>query len=134
MGWLSKKHIAKEHAQPEVLYEGSGMIWKLMRCSIKPYACCRGTHSCIDATIQLMEEANFPVDEIKAVKVRLSPFLYNMCGTRDLSSLASAQMSLPYALNGYNYIKRRRIKRIPSKLSQFCIYSISYGTYCAESR
>lgn len=92
------KTYAKDHAESEALYEGLGMIWKLMRCSIKPYASCRGTHSSIDAVIELMEDYGISVDEIKAVKIHLSPFLYNMCGTRDLSSLASAQMSLPYAL------------------------------------
>lgn len=35
---------------------------------------------------------------VDAIEVQLNPFLLDMCGTRDRTSLASAQMSLPYAL------------------------------------
>ncbi|BAN95701.1 MmgE/PrpD family protein [Plautia stali symbiont] len=36
--------------------------------------------------------------DIARIVVGLNPFLLEMCGTRELTSLAAAQMSLPYAL------------------------------------
>ncbi|KAA9000452.1 MmgE/PrpD family protein [Affinibrenneria salicis] len=88
--------IAPESQQPDALAAGLGEIWKLARCSIKPYASCRGTHSAIDALSNLLTA--HPEKKIARVRVRLNPFLMSMCGGRELASLAAAQMSLPYAL------------------------------------
>ena len=89
------KTIAPTTAEPEALIAGLGDPWKIMRCSIKPYASCRGTHSTVDAVSALLGEGG---SEVTAVHVRASAFLMNMCGGRDLGTLASAQMSLPYAV------------------------------------
>ncbi|KAA0016001.1 MmgE/PrpD family protein [Salinicola corii] len=99
-GFLST--VAPGHAEPAALTVGLGQIWKLSRCSLKPYASCRGTHAAIDALSVLIRDAELDAEAAKAsiqrIQVRLSPFLNDMCGTRDIDSLASAQMSLPYAL------------------------------------
>ncbi|RON09966.1 2-methylcitrate dehydratase [Pseudomonas brassicacearum] len=92
------KTLAAEHAQPEALDAELGVVWKLARCSIKPYASCRGTHSAIDALGLLLEQLQIEADQLEDVQVSLCGFLNEMCGARDVSSLAAAQMSLPYAL------------------------------------
>ncbi|MCU1750154.1 MmgE/PrpD family protein [Pseudomonas sp. 6D_7.1_Bac1] len=92
------KTLAAEHAQPEALDAELGVVWKLARCSIKPYASCRGTHSAIDALGLLLEQLQIEADQLEDVHVSLCGFLNEMCGGRDVSSLAAAQMSLPYAL------------------------------------
>ncbi|MFJ2362154.1 MmgE/PrpD family protein [Pseudomonas sp. NPDC087697] len=92
------KTLAAEHAQPEALDADLGLVWKLARCSIKPYASCRGTHSAIDALGLLLEQLQIEADQLEDVQVSLCGFLNEMCGGRDVSSLAAAQMSLPYAL------------------------------------
>ncbi|RKT99976.1 2-methylcitrate dehydratase [Burkholderia sp. Nafp2/4-1b] len=87
------------HAQvPEALTDGLGVQWKLMRCSIKPHASCRSAHAAIDAALQLANGSTLAVDEIERIVVRASAFVTRMCGGRDLSTLSSAQMSLPYAV------------------------------------
>lgn len=99
-GFLST--LAAKHANPDALTVDLGQTWKLSRCSIKPYASCRGAHAAIDALSALMQGAGLDAKAgevgIDRVQVRLSSFLNDMCGTRDIDSLASAQMSLPYAL------------------------------------
>ncbi|WP_110654179.1 MmgE/PrpD family protein [Salinicola halimionae] len=99
-GYLST--LAAGHAEPAALTAELGQTWKLSRCSIKPYASCRGAHAAIDALSALMREAELDAKaaeaNIQRIQVRLSPFLNDMCSTRDIDSLASAQMSLPYAL------------------------------------
>lgn len=90
--------MAAETQQPEALVADLGQVWKLARCSIKPYASCRGTHSAIDALDEILQQHDLQPGDIERITVGLNPFLQDMTGTRDLQSLAAAQMSLPYAL------------------------------------
>ncbi|CAI8834524.1 aconitate decarboxylase [Pseudomonas sp. IT-P171] len=92
------KTLATGTAQPEALDADLGTVWKLARCSIKPYASCRGTHSAIDALGLLLEQLQVTVDQVEDIQVSLCGFLQDMCGGQDVSTLAAAQMSLPYAL------------------------------------
>jgi 2-methylcitrate dehydratase PrpD len=92
------KTLAPATSTPQALDAGLGAVWKLARCSIKPYASCRGTHSAIDALGLLLEQLKVPVDQVEDVQVSLCGFLRDMCGGQDVSTLAAAQMSLPYAL------------------------------------
>ncbi|WP_085657168.1 MmgE/PrpD family protein [Pseudomonas sp. B11(2017)] len=92
------KTLAPGTAQPAALVADLGQVWKLARCSIKPYAACRGTHSAIDALGLLMAQLKVEAPQVEDVHVRLCGFLQAMCGGRDTASLAAAQMSLPYAL------------------------------------
>ncbi len=90
--------FAGDGAAPAALTERLGQIWKLERCSIKPYASCRGTHAAVDAAGLLFDRLGVGVDEIAKIEVRLCPFLNDMCGNAAIQTLADAQMSLPYAV------------------------------------
>jgi 2-methylcitrate dehydratase PrpD len=92
------KTLAGVTSQPEALDAELGAVWKLARCSIKPYASCRGTHSAIDAVGLLLDQLQVNVDQVEDIHVSLSGFLQGMCGDQEVSTLAAAQMSLPYAL------------------------------------
>ena len=95
-GFLST--LAPASATPEALTAQLGEIWKLERCSIKPYASCRGTHSAIDATGILLERLNAGAADIEKIVVRLCPFLNGMCGDNEIATLAAAQLSIRYAI------------------------------------
>ncbi|WP_413705209.1 MmgE/PrpD family protein [Pseudomonas sp. Pseusp16] len=90
--------LAAATSTPEALDADLGTVWKLARCSIKPYASCRGTHSAIDALGLLLDQLNVPVDQVEDIQVSLCGFLQDMCGGQDVGTLAAAQMSLAYAL------------------------------------
>jgi 2-methylcitrate dehydratase PrpD len=90
--------IAAAHADPALLTENFGENWRLDRCSIKPYATCRGTHSAIDAVRALLSAHRLSAGQIAAVDVDMSEFQFGMCGGKAISSRAEAQMSLPYAV------------------------------------
>ncbi|WP_445178303.1 MmgE/PrpD family protein [Pseudomonas sp. McL0111] len=92
------KTLASATARPQALDADLGVVWKLARCSIKPYAACRGTHSAIDALGLLLQQLQVDAGQVEDVAVSLCGFLQDMCGGRDIDSLAAAQMSLPYAL------------------------------------
>jgi 2-methylcitrate dehydratase PrpD len=91
--------FAPDTQQPEALLADLGVTWKIMRCSIKPHASCRSTHAAVDATLQLRgHQPDLDLGKLRGVHVRLSAFVNNMCGGRDLDKLASAQMSMPHAI------------------------------------
>ncbi|MGL6244084.1 MmgE/PrpD family protein [Pseudomonas sp.] len=90
--------LAGVSSDPSALDADLGVVWKLARCSIKPYAACRGTHSAIDALGLLLDELQIDTDHIEDIEVSLCGFLHDMCGGQDVGTLAGAQMSLPYAL------------------------------------
>ncbi|MFF1595066.1 MmgE/PrpD family protein [Streptomyces sp. NPDC058286] len=85
-------------AEPAALTDELGRTWKIMRSSLKPYASCRGTHSSVDALLTIMADQNLDAGDIATVHVSMSPFLHGMCGGRETTTLAAAQLSLPYAL------------------------------------
>jgi 2-methylcitrate dehydratase PrpD len=90
--------FAAEHARPADLTAHLGAPWKLMRCSIKPHASCRSTHGAIDAVLHLLASHPGAAGKVRRIDVALSAFVMGMCGGRDLATLASAQMSMPYAV------------------------------------
>ncbi|WP_241824489.1 MULTISPECIES: MmgE/PrpD family protein [Pseudomonas] len=92
------KTLAADTAVPEALDAELGHVWKLARCSIKPYAACRGTHSAIDALGLLLDQLQVSADQVESVQVSLCGFLQDMCGGQDINTLPAAQMSLRYAL------------------------------------
>lgn len=92
------KTFSPGKSAPQLLTEGFGEKWRLDRCSIKPYATCRGTHSAIDAVRQLRSALHLEVEEIAAIEVEMSSFQFGMCGGKAIASRAQAQMSLPYAV------------------------------------
>lgn len=92
------KTLAAETAVPKALDAELGHVWKLARCSIKPYAACRGTHSAIDALGLLLDQLQVSADQVESVQVSLCGFLQDMCGGQDINTLPAAQMSLRYAL------------------------------------
>jgi 2-methylcitrate dehydratase PrpD len=91
--------LARDTAQPQALTDDLGVVWKLARCSIKPYAACRGTHSAIDAIGQLLSELDISADQVESIEVNASAFLVDMCAGLDTRTLAASQMSLPYAMS-----------------------------------
>ncbi|HEY2836568.1 MAG TPA: MmgE/PrpD family protein [Rhizomicrobium sp.] len=92
------KTFSPAKSEPGLLTEGFGKKWRLDRCSIKPYATCRGTHSAIDAVRQLRAAHRITTGQIAAVEVEMSGFQFGMCGGNTIASRAQAQMSLPYAI------------------------------------
>ncbi|MFE5052384.1 hypothetical protein ACFRAI_39595 [Streptomyces sp. NPDC056637] len=90
--------LAPTHAVTNALTDGLGRQWRISRCSIKPYASCRSTHSSVDAVGALLEEHHLDTEDVATLHVRLNAFVHGMCGGRKLESLPAAQLSLPYAL------------------------------------
>ncbi|MGX7875031.1 hypothetical protein ACVDG5_021890 [Mesorhizobium sp. ORM6] len=85
-------------ADASALISEFGDSWRLNRCSIKPYATCRGTHSAIDAIDLIFARYGLSVSDIASIEADMSRFQFGMCGGTAIQSRAQAQMSLPYAI------------------------------------
>lgn len=90
-----------ENSDPTLLTNEFGEFWRINRCSIKPYATCRGTHSAVDALRQIMDEHDVLATDIEKISVRISQFQFGMCGGKKIQSRAEAQMSIAYALSAW---------------------------------
>ncbi|WP_079210563.1 MmgE/PrpD family protein [Brucella pituitosa] len=85
-------------ADPQTLLRDYGVFWRINRCSIKPYATCRGTHSAIDAINLIFAKNGLDAANVAKVEVGMSAFQFGMCGSKSVTTRAQAQMSLPYAM------------------------------------
>jgi 2-methylcitrate dehydratase PrpD len=90
--------LAPTHAATSALTDGLGRQWRISRCSIKPYASCRSTHSSVDAVGAILDEHHLDTEDVATLHIRLNAFVHGMCGGTEVESLPAAQLSLPYAL------------------------------------
>ncbi|MCI5851747.1 MAG: MmgE/PrpD family protein [Sutterellaceae bacterium] len=75
-----------------------GQNWKLARVSIKPYSCCRSTHSSIDGLLEILNAHQLKPADVASIRVIINPFVLGMCGKYTTDPMPAAQMSIPYAL------------------------------------
>ncbi len=53
----------------KTLTEGLGKHFEGVNVSIKPYPCCRGLHTYIDATLALVREQHLKAEEVKEIRL-----------------------------------------------------------------
>jgi len=88
-------------AQPEKVTENLGEHFGTMELSIKPYPCCRMTHSSIDAALEISKSHDIDSGKIDEVVVHTSKMVFDMVGSpfklRD-NPQVDAQFSIPYTV------------------------------------
>ncbi|MCF8080749.1 MAG: MmgE/PrpD family protein, partial [Desulfobacterales bacterium] len=83
---------------PERVVEALGERFSIVDLSIKPYPCCRMTHSAIGAAMKLKEQVG-PVDNIERIDVSVSSMVTEMVGKPfqiGENPQVDAQFSIPY--------------------------------------
>ncbi len=89
--------FARGEADENLLSADFGQFWRINRCSIKPYATCRGTHSAVDAVEKMLAGHGFAPSDIARIDVGMSAFQAGMCGGKTIASRADAQMDFDFA-------------------------------------
>lgn len=87
---------------PEPVLEGLGRHFTIMDLSLKPYPCCRMTHSSIDAALELGGQVGEQYEQIQAVEVRASSMVTEMVGKPFVMGddpQVDAQFSIPYTVS-----------------------------------
>jgi 2-methylcitrate dehydratase PrpD len=94
--------MAKWEIDPESTTRDLGEKWEILDVMFKPYVCCGGFHTGIDALLELMEEHNFAAEDIASIHINLSFPGWPMCLPRELKwnpkTVPECQFSLPYAM------------------------------------
>ena len=98
-GWGSFVSLyAGANADPDALLGGFDKPNLIFNSGFKPYACCRGCHSSLDAVLQLRSEHGFNLSSVDRIVVRASEHTARQLGKQDVANVLDAQMSLPYSL------------------------------------
>ncbi|MBY6685611.1 MmgE/PrpD family protein [Rhodococcus sp. BP-149] len=66
---------------------------------IKPYACCRGSHSAVDTVKDLVAARSLTPDDVEAVVITAGTTAVNMLSVYPIDTVFDAQFSLPYAVS-----------------------------------
>jgi 2-methylcitrate dehydratase PrpD len=89
---------APDSAEPERLTKALGTEFKIMRSGVKPYACCRGAHSTLDAVLDIRRRQSLTPADIAGVTIRCTSADMQMLGDGEPKTRLAAQMSLPYSV------------------------------------
>jgi 2-methylcitrate dehydratase PrpD len=84
-------------ATPERAVAGLGSQFHILRSGIKPYACCRTIHSCIDAVLDIVGGAGGS-DRVAALIVHGNAQTQLQFSRTEVRNLLEAQFSMPYCL------------------------------------
>lgn len=85
-------------ARPDKLLANLGERHAIMATGIKPYACCRGSHSGIDALLHIVGQHHVQPGQIAQIVVHCPEHTARLVGSHRIEGVLDAQMSLPYAL------------------------------------
>lgn len=89
---------AGDKADPAALLRGFGREFLIFQSGFKPYACCRGCHSSLDAVFQLRERHALELPDIDKVTIHACEHLARQLGKQEVGNILDAQMSLPYSV------------------------------------
>ena len=88
----------RDTATPEATVQKLGTDFRILRSGRKPYPCCRGLHSSVEALLDLMEEHRFTGDDVEQMIVHGAERTVRQFSKRDVETLLDAQFSIPYSL------------------------------------
>ena len=89
---------AGDKADAGALTRDFGREFLIFRSGFKPYACCRGSHSSLDAVLQLRERHALSRTDVDRVTIHASEQVARQLGKQDVANILDAQMSLPYSV------------------------------------
>jgi 2-methylcitrate dehydratase PrpD len=89
---------AKGIATPEATLAGLGKEFRITRSGMKPYACCRGLHPCLDALFELMRDLDIVSTQIHSMVVHGNKQNRLQFDRREIGNMLDAQFSMQYAL------------------------------------
>jgi 2-methylcitrate dehydratase PrpD len=92
--WL---RAGSDQCRFEHFTQGLGQEYRILNISVKPYPCCRYTHTVLDATKAIMEEHELKAASVERVEIRSFSRLAKFLDYKP-QSIIDAQFSLPYVL------------------------------------
>lgn len=87
-----------EGTTPEATVQGLGRDFRILGTGQKPYACCRGLHSSVEALLDVMEQHKVAGEDIDRMIVHGADRTVRQFAKRDVQTLLDAQFSMSYSL------------------------------------
>ena len=97
-GGYFKQFAPNHECNLSSLFSELGEDFRIGWVGIKPYACCRGCHSAIDVMHQMRIENSVTFDSVETVLVTCSSSQYRQLGSHTPTTIAEAQLSLPFSI------------------------------------
>ena len=85
-------------ATPDATVDALGREFRILESGQKPFACCRGLHSSVEALLDLLQEHKFGADDIERIIVHGADRHVRQFAKREVLTLLDAQFSMPYSL------------------------------------
>ncbi|MBY6678864.1 MmgE/PrpD family protein [Rhodococcus sp. BP-332] len=90
--------LADGIGHPERALRDLGVDYNVATSYLKPYACCRGSHSAVDAVRRLIAERGLGPENVRSVTITAGTTAVNMLSVSPIENVFDAQFSLPYAV------------------------------------
>ena len=88
----------RDTATPEATVQRLGEEFRIFSRGVKPYPCCRGLHSSIEALIDVLNESATAPDDIDQIVIHGADRTVRQFRNYDVATILDGQFSLPYAL------------------------------------
>jgi 2-methylcitrate dehydratase PrpD len=85
-------------ATPQATLAGLGSEFRIATSGMKPYACCRGLHACLDALFEVMRETGIDASSIAGMVVHGNAQVRRQFDRVAIGNCLDAQFSMQYAL------------------------------------
>lgn len=93
---------ARGNFNGEKIVDGLGEGWESAKVSMKPWPCCRATHTTLTGLKQILNERNIPYGEIKEIHIKAGEILRMVLEEHEVKyhpeSVMNAKMSIPFAV------------------------------------
>ncbi|MER5181041.1 hypothetical protein ABT009_22200 [Streptomyces sp. NPDC002896] len=83
---------------PEKALHELGVDFNVATAYLKPYACCRGSHSTIDTLLSLIHTRDLKPEDVRRIAITAGETAVNMLSVDPIETVFDAQFSLPYAV------------------------------------
>ncbi len=77
-------------------FDDMGEVFKITETVHKPYACCRHSHSTVDAVLELRKDPTLSLEEIEEIQVHTYALNVKMNGNYNYDELMSSRFCLPF--------------------------------------
>jgi len=94
-------HAYSDNANPEKVIDGLGNDFEILKCSIKPHACCRYMQPPIDAILKIVKENKIKPADVEKITLGILQAGYSIIASpieskRNPQTIYEAQFSMPY--------------------------------------
>ena len=106
--------------------------WKITGVSFKMYASCRHTHPAVEGAIQIKQQNNFDIDDIKSIKVEIYSQALDLLEGVEANTPYAAKFNLPFCIasaliNGELGPQQFTLKTIQNKKINLLAKKISFS-------